>query len=113
MTTASKHTPGAWQLPTTNKGRLPIYIAAPAPEMKSGAVLIAAVGDLANGPIDYRETAATARLIASAPELKLFAEFAITEPGAMSERSHEYALKRLAAITELARNVIAQAEASP
>lgn len=58
------HTPLPWSLPTTNKGRLPIYIAS----IKDGSlpVLVASVGDLLHGPIDYRETAANAELIVTA-----------------------------------------------
>lgn len=59
----TEHTPTPWLLPTTNKGRMPIYIAAKSDETKEGMVVVATIGDFENGPLTYQETAANAALI--------------------------------------------------
>lgn len=50
-----------------------------------------------------------ARLIAAAPELLEALGDCVTVPGALAERSHEFALRRLKSITETARAAIAKA----
>ena len=55
------------------------------------------------------EAIANARLIAAAPDMLAALEDCITEQGAIAERSHEYALQRLASINEVARAAIAKA----
>ena len=84
------HTPTPWLLPTSNKGALPVYIAAKDDRYKSGMVLICAVGDLADGPHDYRETAANAAFIVKAcnSHAQLTAENAALREGCQAAFDH-------------------------
>lgn len=66
----TQHTPGPWSMPETKKGMLPIHVANNNDKRtKNGFCHVAAVGDLMEGPMDYAEVVANARLISSAPEL--------------------------------------------
>src|SRR3989442_1607338 len=60
---SAQHTPGPWA--ATADGRIPVLVVSPASQIG-----IAIIGNgLNGGPLDFKEVAANARLIAAAPEL--------------------------------------------
>ena len=92
--TKAQHTPGPWtHKATAGNHDFSIY-----PESTGRDVALVR---------DYNES--NARLIAAAPELLEALKECITYEGAMAEKSHAYAMRRLASITEIARAAIAKA----
>jgi len=107
---AAQHTPGPWK----SQGFRVIR----ADKMEAWQLVVADVPVATGEPFDDNADAAArnvdqqranTKLIAAAPALLEALRDCVTLPGALAERSHEYALRRLQRITETALEAIAQA----
>ena len=106
-----KHTPGPWIVDNNADGRKGLTV-------RGGITVPGASGPVSICQVnktlrDYDEYNANAVAIAATPDLIEALLDCITTPGALAERSHEYAMRRLETISRTAREALERAGVTP